>query len=119
MHTLVAVYGTLKRGQSNHHYLAGARYLGSAQLDGFALYDLGAWPAARQEPGVIEVELFAVDAPTFAALDELEEYCADAPDRGLYDRIQVHTPYGLAWLYLYNEAVQPRQRLESGNWFRD
>ncbi|GAA0793267.1 gamma-glutamylcyclotransferase family protein [Marinobacterium sediminicola] len=116
MHTRVAVYGTLKRGQSNHHYLASAQYLGAAQLEGFALYDLGPWPAVKREPGQIQVEVYAVDAPTFAALDELEDYCAEAPATGLYDRIEVDTPFGLAWLYLYNESVQPRQRLASGNW---
>ncbi len=114
----VAVYGTLKRGQSNHHYLASADYLGNVRLDGFALYDLGPWPAVKQEPGVVQVEVYAVDVATFAALDELEDYCAAAPDRGLYDRIQVNTPCGRAWLYLYNGAVLPRQRLNSGNWVR-
>lgn len=114
----VAVYGTLKRGQSNHHYLSSAEHLGDAQLDGFALYDLGPWPAVKREPGVIRVEVYAVDAATFAALDELEDYCAEAPAQGLYDRIEVNTPCGRAWLYLYNGAVLPRQRLNSGNWFR-
>lgn len=112
----VAVYGTLKQGQSNHHCLAGADYRGSARLDGFALYDLGPWPAARQEPGQIQVEVYAVDALTFAELDVLEDYCAQEPQQGLYDRIETHTPFGPAWLYLYNKAVMPEQKLASGNW---
>ncbi|GAA0697430.1 gamma-glutamylcyclotransferase [Marinobacterium maritimum] len=118
MKAQVAVYGTLKRGQSNHHYLASAEYLGGAQLQGFALYDLGPWPAVKQEPGVIQVEVYAVDAPTFAALDELEDYCAIAPAQGLYDRIEVDTPCGRAWLYLYNHEVRPAQRLPDGIWTR-
>lgn len=112
----VAVYGTLKRGQSNHHYLARARYLGPARLDGFALYDLGPWPAVRPGTGCVQVEVYAVDAPTLAALDELEDYRAAAPASGLYDRVQVTTPYGRAWLYRYNRALSPRQYLASGCW---
>lgn len=118
MKTLVAVYGTLKQGQSNHHCLAGAEYLGSARLQGFALYDLGPWPAVKRQPGVVQVEVYAVDAATFAALDQLEEYRADAPEEGLYDRTLVDTPQGPAWLYLYNEPVRPEQYQASGNWLR-
>jgi len=112
----VAVYGTLKQGQGNHHFLSGAEYLGSTRLDGFVLYDLGPWPAVKREPGQTQVEVYRVNAATFAALDELEEYCADAPHTGLYDRIQVDTPHGRAWLYLYNAEVSTEQRLSSGNW---
>ncbi len=116
MKVQVAVYGTLKRGQSNHHYLASAEYLGEAQLDGFALYGLGPWPAVKQEPGVIQVEVYAVNAATFAVLDALEDYCAEAPAQGLYDRIEVDTPCGRAWLYLYNRGVRPEQHLPGGYW---
>ncbi len=116
MTTLVAVYGSLKRGQSNHHFLAAAEYRGTARLEGFALYDLGPWPGAKREPGVVQVEVFAVDAQTFAALDELEDYCAHAPEHGIYDRVEVETDHGRAWIYLYNLHVQPEQREETGCW---
>ena len=43
---LVFVYGTLMRGMANHRHLAGAPCLGTAELAGFALYDLGPFPMA-------------------------------------------------------------------------
>ena len=41
----VAVYGSLKRGFNNHHFLQGARYEGRFTTPrGFALLNLGAYP---------------------------------------------------------------------------
>ena len=43
--TRVFVYGTLKRGGSNHSFLAGQRYLGPARTPpGFTLHSLGDYP---------------------------------------------------------------------------
>ncbi|WP_411876516.1 gamma-glutamylcyclotransferase [Vulcanococcus limneticus] len=42
----VFVYGTLKRGHRNHHWLAGASFLGERQLGGAQLFDLGPFPMA-------------------------------------------------------------------------
>jgi gamma-glutamylcyclotransferase (GGCT)/AIG2-like uncharacterized protein YtfP len=48
---LVFVYGTLKRGGSNHHYLAGQQYLGAAHtVPGFNLYSLGTYPGLVTDP---------------------------------------------------------------------
>lgn len=41
----VAVYGTLKHGHRNHHWLNGADMLGQDRLTGITLYDLGPYPA--------------------------------------------------------------------------
>ena len=38
---LVFVYGTLRRGEHNHHWLEGCRWLGEAELPGAVLHDLG------------------------------------------------------------------------------
>jgi gamma-glutamylaminecyclotransferase len=73
---LLFIYGTLKRGGSNHHYLRGQHLLGPARTaSGWALYSLGRYPgmvpAPAEERGVTG-ELWAVDAACLAALDELE-----------------------------------------------
>lgn len=73
---LLFVYGTLLRGERNHHYLASARFMGEAATEpGFALYDFGAYPALS-EPGEHEVagELYEIDEDTLARVDELEEH---------------------------------------------
>lgn len=46
----VAVYGTLKRGMSNHGLLRQSRFLGEESLTSLTLYDLGLFPAAKLEP---------------------------------------------------------------------
>lgn len=74
---LIFVYGSLKAGQSNHHWLAGATALGRRHLIGARLHDLGPYPMVVLEPGgegVVHGELYAVDPAGLARLDVLEGY---------------------------------------------
>ncbi|QPN66292.1 gamma-glutamylcyclotransferase [Synechococcus sp. CBW1006] len=57
----VFIYGSLKRGQSNHHWLRGALFLGRHRLAGDRLYSLGGYPMAVLEDhssAVIHGEVF-------------------------------------------------------------
>ncbi len=113
----VAVYGTLKRGGSNHRYLRGARFLGRTRLQSIALYDLGAYPGARLEASAgVDVEVYAVNDAGLRRVDWLEEYRPEAPARGTYDRRWLATPLGPAWVYLYNPPVRGRRRITRGGW---
>ncbi len=117
MSTLVAVYGTLKRGLSNDHYLQAATYLGSDTLHTISLYDLGPYPGAKAEPSSgVKVEVFSVTAQQLQALDVLEEYEPEAPARGLYDRRLFNTRHGAAWVYLYNPPVPGLVPILAGGW---
>ena len=117
MSTLVAVYGTLKRGLINYPLLQDAGLVGTDTLDCITLYDLGPYPGARLEPsGGILVEVFRVSNAELAQLDVLEDYSPEAPHLGLYDRQQVQTCYGLAWVYLYNHSVQGIEAMRQGSW---
>jgi gamma-glutamylcyclotransferase (GGCT)/AIG2-like uncharacterized protein YtfP len=103
----VAVYGTLKRGYINHHYLAGARFIGQDMLCSIILYDLGEYPGAK--PGASQgvlVEVYCVSDAMMSVLDDLEECYFDAPAKGLYRRELVETRHGAAWLYLYNPEIE-------------
>lgn len=91
---LLAVYGTLKRGKSNHRVIErGCVYHGTTWVEGWTMYNLGAYPAVVQDTGdgAISVELFGV--PDLAATDRLEGY------PGYYNRKQIDTPLGKAWIY--------------------
>lgn len=100
------IYGTLKRGGSNHLFLSGQQFLGVARtVPGFMLYSLGDYPGMVRAPGDIAGvtgELWAVDDACLAELDHLEGL-----DEGLYERIDVRlTPNHLAasaqtYLYLH------------------
>lgn len=117
MSTLVAVYGTLKRGLSNDHYLQAATYLGNDTLDAITLYDLGPYPGAKAERSSgIDVEIFCVTPHQLQTLDALEEYLPETPSRGLYDRRLFATQFGAAWVYLYNHSVAWLVPITAGGW---
>ncbi len=69
---LLFVYGTLKRGLTNHHQLGGAPFLGEAELAGVRLHDLGPFPMAIAADGLARGELYRVDEVTLARLDRFE-----------------------------------------------
>lgn len=104
-HYLVFVYGTLRQGLSNHRVLAGARFLGQARTKAaYALY-LEYYPKVVKEEAVCPItgELYLVDGPTLALLDDLEDHPF------LYRREQaaVLTADGdetLAWVYFHPQA---------------
>ncbi len=88
MTTTLFVYGTLKRGGSNHHHLAGQTLLGLARTaPGFTLFSLGAYPglvAAPTDAHGVTGELWSVDAACLARLDALEGLA-----EGLYRRAPI------------------------------
>lgn len=113
----VAVYGTLKHGHRNHHWLNGADMLGQDRLTGITLYDLGPYPGAKLTPSTgVMVEVYAINAEQLARLDELEDYLHNSPDKGMYDRKVLATQHGDAWCYIYNPPVEATSQIKSGEW---
>lgn len=114
---LVAVYGTLKRGMANHHMLIASRFLGDDRLVNIALYELDEYPAARlEESDGIHVEVYDVSKEVLSNLDKLEEINYAIPEKGLYRRTKCPTRFGIAWIYLYNGAVEGFPKLNAGSW---
>jgi gamma-glutamylcyclotransferase (GGCT)/AIG2-like uncharacterized protein YtfP len=112
MRQRVFVYGTLLRGEVNHHLLAQAEYLGSYRTGAcFSLYLLRAYPGAvRGGATAIQGEVYGVDRAGLRRLDRLEDYPK------LYDRQLLATPYGRAWIYLFRGSVRDRQLIPGGDW---
>ncbi|GAB3527968.1 gamma-glutamylcyclotransferase [Photobacterium alginatilyticum] len=112
----VFVYGTLRRGQSNHSLLEQASRLGACQLmSGYLLFNLGSYPGAKRSNlshAPLYGEVYEVDRHTMVLLDQLEEY----PE--LYTRELVETKYGAAWIYLYNPSAAGLPLLRHGDWCR-
>jgi gamma-glutamylcyclotransferase (GGCT)/AIG2-like uncharacterized protein YtfP len=116
------VYGTLMRGQPNHHWLAGARFGGERRLAGVRLYNLGpfpmAVPAGEEQPHDhfyrVYGELWWVDAACLERLDGLEGHPR------LYERRQLALDHGqLAWVYLGRpRQVRHSPLLAEGRWRR-
>lgn len=113
MKNLVAVYGTLRRGEGNYHYfLNESNKLGTCALEGWDMYSMGAFPFVVPGDGKITIEVFEVDDTTFRRLDGLEGY----PD--FYDRTQVETSYGTAWMYFIHDNDPRNPKIESGDWIQ-
>ncbi len=114
---LVAVYGTLRRGHANAHWLADALYLGTDVSHAIVLYDLGAYPGAKWAASDgIEIEVYRIDTRTLHALDQLEEFDPADPARSLYVRGQLQTAFGRAWVYLYQGVVVGHRPIREGRW---
>lgn len=113
---LIFVYGTLKRGCSNHAFLAGQAFLGEARtVPGFRLFDLdgfpGMVPRADDRDGV-SGEIWSVDPECLARLDILE-----GTAEGLYRRkpVPLLAPFAERSVesYLYLRGVDGRREVGS------
>jgi gamma-glutamylcyclotransferase (GGCT)/AIG2-like uncharacterized protein YtfP len=109
---LVFVYGTLKRGERNHHRMAGARFVGPAitRDSAFTLIEQASVSApGRTTPSVgtggahrIAGELYDVDDTLLAALDRFERVGTD------YERRTVWLAGGAsAQIYLHSADRRP------------
>ncbi|MDB6169112.1 MAG: ytfP [Verrucomicrobia bacterium] len=113
---LVFVYGTLKRGGSNHAFLAGQEFIADARTPpGFTLYVLDEYPGMVAEPSDsdgVTGEIWFVDGECLRQLDLLEGIA-----EGLYERVSVPLvsppAEGAVESYLYAQSVAGRRRLGS------
>jgi gamma-glutamylcyclotransferase (GGCT)/AIG2-like uncharacterized protein YtfP len=122
----VFFYGTLMAGFDRRRR-AGIdqklTYAGRGSIEA-ALFDLGIYPAAVPAPGgVVWGEVYEMTDPpaVLAALDDIEGYRSDDPDRSLYTRAHadVTLPDGTrapAWVYFYNAPLGRAPRIPSGDY---
>lgn len=106
----IFVYGSLRRKQGNSHWMTNAQLLGQHSVPDYQLYSLGHYPGAVPGNGTVRGEVYRVDAATMAELDELRTKA------GEYARHLIQTPYGSAWMYVYQRPVDGLTLIESGDW---
>lgn len=118
---LVAVYGSLRKGEGNHSLLErdNAKYIDTIELPSeYTLFSLGSFPGVHLNgENPLTIELYEVDESTLLGpLDFLEGYDPDAvfPEQNFYNRVQIDTEYGKAWLYVYNG--QQGEPITHGDW---
>jgi len=81
--TPLFVYGSLRRGRSNHRELSNATFLEETRTTrSYALVRIGAYPALVAGTESVSGELYAVDD---ALLEELDAFEGAAYTRGLID----------------------------------
>jgi len=108
----VFVYGTLKRGQRNDHYLSAAEFVGHFITEPvYSMFDFDDYPAVcPQGRHAISGEVYHVSDDQFRLLDELEWY----PE--FYQRIEIPTDFGAAWMYIVRHELCLGRQLIAGVW---
>jgi gamma-glutamylcyclotransferase (GGCT)/AIG2-like uncharacterized protein YtfP len=88
----VFVYGTLKRGQRNCHFLQSSEFLGNFTTHRiYSMYEFEDYPAVcLHGEHAIEGEVYHVTDRQFRMLDDLEWY------PHFYQRIEIPTHFGLS-----------------------
>jgi gamma-glutamylcyclotransferase (GGCT)/AIG2-like uncharacterized protein YtfP len=118
--SLIAVYGTLKKGKRNHHLLGvPANYVGDDVINNYALIDLVSFPAAvHRLDNKIHTEIYCIDRKLLPAIDILEGNRGRNCYSNLYNRIKVTTTYGKAWMYVWNGNLgyYSYNIIEEGKW---
>jgi gamma-glutamylaminecyclotransferase len=101
---ILFVYGTLKRGERNHHLIADQLFIREATTaPRYRVFDLGPYPGLVREAAsglAVRGELWAVSDCCLAELDDFE----GVP--GLFVREQIEVEeYEEVWAYYWNRPV--------------
>jgi gamma-glutamylcyclotransferase (GGCT)/AIG2-like uncharacterized protein YtfP len=111
--TLIFVYGTLRHGGSHHRLMEGAELLGGwTSGPHYDLLDMGAYPALVPGSGTVAGEVYRIEQGMLPALDVYEGCPGD------YRREHVRTPYGEAWVYLWDRPAPAVPVVMGGDWLR-
>ena len=115
---MVFVYGTLRRGGSNHWRMAQARFVAEGVLRG-RLYRIDWYPGliTDENAEAVKGEIYRTDDETMAALDEFEgsEY------RRVKNAVEiVYNGFLIeAWIWEWLGEVDESQRIASGDWLAE
>lgn len=117
---LLAVYGTLRKGDGNCHYLDGYSPVVTERVEGFEMFHFnGMYPYIARGADDITVEVYDVPPEVVVPIERMER------DSG-YDMAKAKTSVGLADIFVMTEEVHAglQARLDgrppkilSGDWF--
>ena len=108
----VFVYGTLKKGHRNSHFMHGAEFLGNFKTQKiYSMYEFEDYPAVcLHGRHAIEGEVYHVTDRQFRMLDDLEWY------PHFYQRIEIPTHFGEAWMYIVKAKLCHGKKQLPGIW---
>lgn len=117
----VFVYGTLRKGGSNHFRMASADFLGEGKISG-RMYKIDWYPALLcGGETFVKGELYRVDGETLKALDDFEGITPDATAPREYRRVKatVNLSNGEtedAWVWEWTGDISDAQSLDGEDW---
>ena len=117
---LVSCYGSLRRGMGNHqYYLSESEYKGTFTTEPeYTLHSLSAYPGLKLNGNTsVVMEVYEVDEDTLKNLNRLEGY-RPGETSTFYDRIEINTPWGKAFTYIYVNKLSKDSIVESGDWVK-
>ena len=115
---LVSCYGSLRNGMSNHqYYLSDSEYKGTFSTEPeYTLHSLQWYPGLKLNGNTsVVMEVYEVNEETLKNLNRLEGYHPGEKST-FYDRIEINTPWGKAFTYIYVNELSKDSIVESGDW---
>lgn len=117
---LLAVYGTLRKGDANHGYLHGHRPLVTERVEGFEMFNLsGAYPYVARGADDITVEVYDISPEVLAPIERMERSAG-------YEMAKAKTTVGIADIFCMTEKKHAElqsmghstpPKILSGDWF--
>lgn len=117
----VFVYGTLRRGGSNHFRMSGTDFVGEGKVSG-KMYKITWYPALLcGGETFVKGELYRVSDATLQALDSFEGISADATEPREYHRIKTSVRLSSgkiedAWVWEWVGNVEKALPLDGEDW---
>lgn len=121
---LVFVYGTLRRGGSNHFRMAGAEFVAAGTITG-RIYRIDWYPGLVLDDAGEEIhgEVYSVTPDQLSTLDVFEGLSAGEIEGSEYRRVQTtvvrqDSQTLTAWVWEWLGLTAESQRLTDGDWLK-
>ena len=117
----VFVYGTLRKGGSNHFRMSGTDFVGGGKISG-RMYRIDWYPALLcGGEASVKGELYRVSDSTLEALDRFEGITPDATEPREYRRVKTSVllesgQTGDAWVWEWAGGIGGAQPLDGEDW---
>ena len=122
---LVFIYGSLRRGGSNHFRMAGAEFIASGTITG-RMYRIDWYPGLVLDEAGDEIhgEVYSVGPELLSALDGFEGFSAGEIQGSEYRRVQTTVVQQdsstlTAWVWEWLGLVEESQRVSDGDWLKE
>ncbi len=119
---IVFVYGTLRRGGSNHFRMETAEFIAKGSIAG-RMYRIDWYPGLVLDEAGDDIvgEAYSVDLELLGSLDSFEGISAGDTEACDYQRVPTTVTCAdgetiIAWVWEWLGAVEESQRLPSGDW---